>query len=569
MGKRKISIQRTLGVKPTTLSHESSASAIDKLAGSMSMTDIGFRPTDQRVYEINLDRIFPDPSQPRRLLPHDLRDAVYNSDMSPSEAIRELVLRAEGDDVVSLLILGGKEKGPADENDSIVEDTGLLALAQSIREVGLRNPLNVYRADDPEKPDLVHYRLGEGERRFWAHHLLVLQGHEQFKSAKCIVESLPNDEELIHQRQEAENAARVDLPAIARARSMERLKERLSIEMGTRVPGENTIKLPSQRELQNAIGQRVKTFTGRAIGDRMVRNYLALLNLSPEAQDLAEAAQLTEKQLRPVMRLRTNDEQMAMIRRIVDEKWSGRQVLAEIATPSPIKSTLREIKQTTVEQRFEKRVLDAAKVMHSLSTLPRENYRDAVAGLAGRAKDAKMRQALQSLRQTLDEVLLLAENIASSEIELVSLISVIPPLDGLRRSLPKKDNAQLEQDTLTGKQILEKLLAWRNDDAVLASRLEPFFSQIESIAEKLRAGEYVPMPTLAAEESSIYPEMIVYKVLSEASVYWAHELLVFQGETQFKSIKQNLLAKILLEVDIRLIRDPASEVEPKVSIILC
>jgi hypothetical protein len=149
------------------------------------------------------------------------------------------------------------------------------------------------------------------------------------------VENLPDDEEIIHLRQEAENAARVDLPALARARSMLRIKERLAVELGTQVPGENTIRLPSQRDLQVAVGQQVKTFTGRAIGDRMVRNYLALLNLSPEAQDLTEAAQLTEKQLRPVMRLKSDEEQLEMIRRIIDEKWSSRQVLHEIAPPHP------------------------------------------------------------------------------------------------------------------------------------------------------------------------------------------------------------------------------------------
>ncbi len=159
--------------------------------------------------------------------------------------------------------------------------------------MGLRQPLNVYRIDDPQQPDQTVYRLGEGERRFWAHHLLVQQGYKEFTSVKCIIETLPEDEEIIHQRQEAENAARVDLPALARARSMQRIKERLNLELGTRVPGENTIRLPSQRELQVEIGQRVKSFTGRTIGDRMVRNYLALLSLPIEAQDLAEAAQLT------------------------------------------------------------------------------------------------------------------------------------------------------------------------------------------------------------------------------------------------------------------------------------
>lgn len=548
MARRKINIQRNLGTRGSFAEQVGAGSVIDKLAGNMSGVDIGFRPTDQRVYEINLDRITPDPAQPRHLLPHDLRTAVHEKSISAAEAMRELVLRAGRGDIVGLLILGGRQKGPVEEEDEIVEDTGLLALAQSILEVGLRQPLNVYRIDDPEQPDRTAYRLGEGERRFWAHHLLVQKGYEEFKGVKCIVETLPEDEEIIHQRQEAENAARVDLPALARARSMQRIKERLNIEMGTRVPGENTIKLPSQRELQVAIGQQVKSFTGRAIGDRMVRNYLALLNLSPEAQDLVEAAQLTEKQLRPILRLPTDAEQLAMIQKIVEEKWSGRKVLQEVTTPLTPKS-LREVSQTSVEQRFEKRVLDAAKTIHSLLSLPPENYEEAVTALAMRAKDSRTRQALQALRQTLEEVLLKVEDLTESNIVEVTLLSVLPPLEGLKRHLPPEKIDVFEREVLTGSQILEQLLAWRRNDAVLASRLEPFFSQIEFDAEALRAGEPMPLPRLRGEKNPNYGDLAVYRVESGVSIYWAHELLVRLGESQFKLMKAEIVSMTIVNND--------------------
>ncbi|MCL4303916.1 MAG: ParB N-terminal domain-containing protein [Anaerolineae bacterium] len=456
--------------------------------------------------------------------------------------MRELVLRAEQGDTVALLILGGRQKGPVEEEDEIVEDTGLLALARSIREVGLRQPLNVYRIDDPEQPDRTAYRLGEGERRFWAHHLLIQQGYEEFKSVRCIVETLPEDEEVIHQRQEAENAARVDLPALARARSMLRIKERLNLEMGTRVPGENTIKLPSQRELQVAIGQRVKSFTGRAIGDRMVRNYLALLNLSPEAQDLVEAAQLTEKQLRPVLRLPTDAEQLTMIQRIVEEKWSGSKVLQQVLAPPAPKLSLREVSQTTVEQRFEKRVLDAAKTIHSLLSLPPENYEEAVTTLALRAKDSKTRQALQALRQALEEILLKVEDLTEASVVEVPLLAVIPPLDGLKRHLPPEKFQAFEREVLTGSQILEQLISWRQGDSIIASRLEPFFNQIEFDAEALRAGEPMPLPRLSGEKKPNYGDLAVYNVESGVSIYWAHELLVKRGESQFKLMRAEIIS---------------------------
>jgi hypothetical protein len=547
MARRKINIQHTLGTKSVSADQTEAEGVIDKLAGTMSSVEIGFRPTDQRVYEIDLDRITPDPSQPRHLLPHDLGVAIHNKSLSPGEAMQELVSRAEQGDTVSLLVLGGQAKGLVEEDDEDVEDTGLLALARSIREVGLRQPLNVYRIDDPEQPDKTAYRLGEGERRFWAHHLLVQRGHEEFKRVKCIIETLPEDEEIIHQRQEAENAARVDLPAIARARSIQRIKERLNVEMGTRVPGENTIKLPSQRELQIAVGQRVKSLTGRAISDRMVRNYLALLNLSPEAQDLVEAAQITEKQLRPVMRLKTDEEQLATIQRIVEEKWSGRKVLQEVASRSEPKSSLREVAQTTVEQRFEKRVLDAAKTIHSLLSLPQKNYEEAIAAIAVRAKDSKTKQALQALRQALEEVLLKTEGLTASKVAEVTLLSVIPPLDGLNRHLPSDKFEVFETEVLTGGQILDQLLTWRQTDAVLSSRLEPFFNQIELDAEALRAGEPMPLPMLRGERNPNYSDLAVYEVESGASIYWAHELLVKRGESQFKVMKAEVVSMTVVD----------------------
>ena len=547
MAKRKISIQRTLGTRSAFPEQVEAESVIDQLTGSMSTVEIGFRPTDQRVYEVDLDRIMLDPVQPRHLLPHDLREAVYNKTLSPSEAIRELVLRAERGDTVALLILGGRSKGTVDEEDDEVEDTGLLALARSIREIGLRQPINVYRIDDPLQTDKTSYRLGEGERRFWAHHLLMQQGYEEFKRIKCIIETLPEDEEIIHQRQEAENAARVDLPALARARSIQRIKERLNIEMGTRVPGENTIRLPGQRDLQVAVGQRVKSLTGRAISDRMVRNYLALLNLSSEAQDLCEAAHLTEKQLRPVMRLNMEEEQIAMIRRIIAEKWSGSQVLQEVTFPSKPKPLFRGVSQTTVEQRFERRILDAAKTIQPLLSLPQDNYEEVISTIALRAKDSKTRQALQSLRQALEEILLKAEGLAVSKIAEVSLLSVIPPLNGLKRHLPPEKFEIFETEALTGSQILDYLLAWRQSDVVLSSRLEPFFSQVEREAEALRAGEPMSLPLLRGEQSPNHAGVAVYEIESGASIYWAHELLVRRGESQFKVMKAEIISMTVMD----------------------
>jgi len=205
------------------------------------------------------------------------------------------------------------------------------------------------------------------------------------------------------------------------------------------------------------------------------------------------------------------------------------------------------VSQTTIEQRFERRILDAAKSIHSLLSLPQENYEEAITAIALRAKDSKTRQALQSLRQALEEVLLKVEGLATSKIIEVTLLSIIPPLEGLRRHLPPEKFEIFETEALTGSQILDQLFTWRQSDVVLSSRLEPFFNQIELDAESLRAGEPLPLPVLRGEKSLNYSDVAVYEVESGASIYWAHELLVRRGESQFKVMKAEIVSMTIVD----------------------
>ena len=106
-----------------------------------------------------------------------------------------------------------------------------------------------------------------------------------------------------------------------------------------------------------------------------------------------------------------------------------------------------------------------------------------------------------------------------------------------------------ETDVLTGGQILNQLLEWRESDPVLASRLEPFFSQIELNAEALRAGEPLALPTLKGEKNPKYSDLVVYEVESGASIYWAHELLVRRGENQFKMMRAEVISITIVNDD--------------------
>ena len=106
MARRKINIQRNLGAHSAVPNKP--PGAIDRLTSSMATVDIGFEPTEQRVYKVNLDRIFPDSNQPRHLMPSDLRKGLMDKTTTPDKVVRELLDRAEKDDPVALLVLGGK-----------------------------------------------------------------------------------------------------------------------------------------------------------------------------------------------------------------------------------------------------------------------------------------------------------------------------------------------------------------------------------------------------------------------------------------------------------------------------
>lgn len=396
MARRKITLQ--------TERQTRSNQPIEDLVRNMGQPELGFSPTDQVIYEVDLERIRPDIGQARHILPSDLREQVINDQLTPREAMQVLVQRAEQGNQVARLILGGtlttlEEDMPADD------DKGLVALAASIKSVGLRQPINIYSVANPDLPGEPFYQIGEGERRYWAHQLLVQQGYEPFQRIRCVIEQMPDDLEVVRRRQEAENAARQDLSAMARARAIKRIRDRLNIDLGTRVPDESTIKLPSQRELDEAVGQEVKAFTGRPIGGRMVRNYLRLLNLAPELQDFAEAASLSEKQLRPVMRLPSEEAQFDLMKEIAAEKLSGSAVLERVK-PDPGSYSYKKVRKNSVEERMEKRLLQTAATAQEIVSLDRDSYNTILLMLSNRvSSDAEGRAALQNLRKMIDDLL--------------------------------------------------------------------------------------------------------------------------------------------------------------------
>ena len=188
-----------------------------------STVDTGVTRSEAVVLEIELGRIEPDFDQPRRILPCGLQARLQEGQISSREAMEEVLHRRHSEDLVRMILEGEGES------------SGLLDLAESIGEVGLRQPIHVYEIPDSRHPTGVAYRIGEGERRYWAHWILVLGGREEFKSIRCVVErGVPGDDQ-VRIRQLAENAVRQDLPAMARGRLMLGLKISLAQRVGIEV----------------------------------------------------------------------------------------------------------------------------------------------------------------------------------------------------------------------------------------------------------------------------------------------------------------------------------------------
>ena len=225
---------------------------------------------------IPLDHIRPDPEQPRRLLPLDLAQELVNG-TAPSEVLLQLRARAERDKWT---------------RERLVE---LDALEQSIDCDGLMQPIRVIR-DGPER-----YRIEEGERRWWAHQILVQQGKEHFQNIPAFVVEKDHETSGLLRRRVAENVLRSGFTAIELAKAMaSRIQEIVTVEPGIKRSGAE---------------RRVGSENG--MSDRRVRQFVALLTLSPEAQELAQQARLTENSLRRVVGIKDSARQLAAIRELM------------------------------------------------------------------------------------------------------------------------------------------------------------------------------------------------------------------------------------------------------------
>lgn len=240
--------------------------------------------TQLRISTLPLTQVRPDAAQPRRLLPEDLA-AAFASGTSPFEMLVELRSRAKRDRSI---------------RERLAELEGL---ADSIAADGLIQPIRVYPSGDEQ------YQIEEGERRWWAHHILVQRGDERFKNIAAIVVETPQADPNLLRRRVAENVHRSEFTSIELAQAMaRRVEEILATEAGVK-----------RRVAEQRVGKENR------MSDRRVRQYVALLTLAPDVQELAQRTRLSESALRSLVGIKDASRQLERARQLANPDKKGAQ----------------------------------------------------------------------------------------------------------------------------------------------------------------------------------------------------------------------------------------------------
>ncbi|MBZ0300016.1 MAG: ParB N-terminal domain-containing protein [Anaerolineae bacterium] len=313
-----------------------------------------FQDDGLRVEYILLDLVRPDPLQPRRVVPEPVYWAFHSQEITPSQALRELIQAAQlaaqqhGRPFNNVLALLGDEDDELPQfspEEQLVRD--LVNLAVTIRDDGQVNPLTVVEVSQGV---VRQYRIETGERRYWATWLLrdFVPGYESDGTIPCII--IPSQRSSAF-RQARENTARSGLSAIALARQAALL---LLTVHGYDIPdGPVTLDFYRQALDLDLRGKREFTADILAAMGGMSRQqfsrYKLLLRLSDEALELADQHQLDEGLLRPVIGLPL-EQHADVVQQIIQQGLTVRQVIAlcsddesETVETDPIPKHMRQL----------------------------------------------------------------------------------------------------------------------------------------------------------------------------------------------------------------------------------
>lgn len=384
---------------------EINTSLLDSVTADMLGGDeVDFLHDDSlRVERILLELVRPDPLQPRRVLPDRIYQAFHAGQMTPTQALRDLIqvaqlaARQHGRPFANVLDLMGN---PDDENsddlpplsaeEQLVRD--LVNLAITIRDDGQVNPLTVV---DVSEGVTRQFRIETGERRYWATWLLrdFIPGYESDGMIPCIV--IPYESASAF-RQAKENTARSGLSAIAMARQAALL---MLYVHGYQMPdGPVPVDFYRQALDLDLKGKREYTAAIYAamggLDKKRFSRYKSLLRLCDEAFEMADRHDIDEARLRYLIQLEPPD-QVEMIRQIIQFDLTRKQVKDLIEKGFEEEGTIDDTEPVS------RQLVQLAKVMKSRE-LPEPQQ--LASYLVAQEQNANLARArLQTLRELLDQ----------------------------------------------------------------------------------------------------------------------------------------------------------------------
>ena len=286
-----------------------------------------------KVIGIVLDRVRPDPAQPRRVLPEVIRAEFLAGHINARQALerwealvaeeasrlgrprpdwRALIDRAPEDRGEDIALDAPGQPGP--EEDAL---RAIVASAATIRHGGQVSPITVSEVEGG-----AYFRIETGERRYWAHHWLNTWLGDGFDQIQCIV--VPQSSPW---RQAAENTSREELSAMAMARQLATLLLDL---YDIHPPQDGPVSNDWYRQ---ALNHRVPRGEGEALRAALggieraqFSRMQSLLRLPDAVWELADRYRLEERRLRPVLRLDDEAKQLQVVRLMVERSMSADKV---------------------------------------------------------------------------------------------------------------------------------------------------------------------------------------------------------------------------------------------------
>jgi len=287
-----------------------------------------------KVERILLDLVRPNPLQARRVLPDRVYRSFHAEQMTPTQALREVVRLAQigakqnGRPFSNVLeLLGNPEDAGAPEPlaltpiEQLIRD--LTNLAVTVRDDGQINPLTVV---DASNGGIQRFRIETGERRYWATWLLkdFIPGYKGDGMVPCII--IPQEKESPF-RQAKENTTRSGLNAVAMARQIALLLLYVhDVEMPSGPVGMDFYRQALDLDLR---GKRTYTEAVYAalggISKTQFSKHKALLRLCDDAIDLADRHNMEASILEDVISLNPED-QVELIQQIIQLGLTRKQV---------------------------------------------------------------------------------------------------------------------------------------------------------------------------------------------------------------------------------------------------